>query len=159
MPYYVVYKKSRSYIFFMNDLYSFIAELRNNTESNMDTRKAREYSERQLSDKKIEDCIAKLTEEIMERCEERMLAASKEGHYYATLYEFTNQCVYQDYKTVFLIKGPVRSRGFDGLAFFEQKGIEPLLQRLSKRLSPMGVFVKYDRNKRAYLLIATWKNT
>lgn len=143
----------------MNDMNSFITELRKNTESNIDTRKAREDADRQLSDKMLEECIANLTEDIMKTCEERMLTASKEGHYYATLYEFTNQCVYQDYKTVFLVKGPIRSRGFDGLAFFEHKGIEPLLQRLSKRLSPMGVFVKYDRNKRAYLLIATWKNT
>jgi type IV secretory pathway VirB4 component len=156
----VLCKLKKNIIYFsMNDIYSFVNELRNNTESNMDNRKAREEHERQLNDKKLDDCIAKLTDSIMEQCEERMVAASKDGHYYATLYEFTNQCMYEDYKTVFLVKGPIRSRGYDGLAFFEHRGIEPLLQRLSKRLTPMGVFVKYDRNKRAYLLIATWKNT
>lgn len=160
MTRFTTYNKQKPFVhFYMNDINSFIIELRNNTEFNLDTRKAREDAERQCNDKKLEECIAKLTDDIMEHCEERMLTASNDGHYYATLYEFTNQCVYQDYKTVFLVKGPVRSRGFDGLAFFEQKGIEPLIQRLSKRLSPMGLFVKYDRNKRVYLILVTWKHT
>lgn len=143
----------------MNNIDSFVNQLRNNTENNIDLRKAREETERRQHDKKMDECIQRLTDEIMLGCETCMLKASQEGHYYATLYEFTNNDMYDDYKTVFLMKGPIRSRGYDGLAFFEHKGIEPLLQRLSKRLSPMGVFIKYDRNKRAYLLIASWKNT
>jgi hypothetical protein len=143
----------------MNNIDSFINQLRINTENNIDVRKAREDTERQLHDKNMDDCIQRLADEIMSGCEQRMLEASNEGHYYATLYEFTNNDTYDDYKTVFLMKGPIRSRGYDGLAFFEHKGIEPLIQRLSTRLSPMGVFIKYDRNKRAYLLIVSWKNT
>lgn len=148
----------------MENIESFIDALRNNTEDNMDSRKSREEDERKKHDKKLNDYIEKLTDDIMTDSADKMIDASKNGHYYATLYEFTNNDVYDPfdeggYKTVFLMKGPIRARGYDGLAYFEHKGIEPLLQRVSKRVSPMGVFIKYDRNKRAYMLIVSWKNT
>lgn len=148
----------------MENIDSFISELRTNTEDNIDLRKSREETERLRNDNRLNECIEKLTNDIMIDSEKKMMDASKQGHYYATLYEFTNNDVYDPfndggYKTVFLMKGPIRARGYDGLAFFEHRGIEPLLKRISKRVSPMGVFIKYDRNKRAYLLIVSWKNT
>ena len=148
----------------MENIDLFISELRHNTEDNIDSRKSREENERQKHDKNLNEHIERLVEDIMKNGQEKMFEASKQGHYYATLYEFTNNDVYDPfdeggYKTVFLMKGPIRARGYDGLAYFEHKGIEPLLQRVSKRVSPMGVFIKYDRIKRAYMLIVSWKNT
>lgn len=150
----------------MENMDSFIHALRTNTENNIEMRKSREETKRVTNDKKLDAAIEKLTNDILETCQEHMLAASNEGHYYATLYEFTNQDVYDPfedggYKTIFLMKGsnyPGRG-GYDGLAYFEHRGINPLMKRLSTKLSPMGLFIKYDRTKRAYLLIVSWKNT
>lgn len=148
----------------MENIDSFISELRKNTENNIDTRKSREETERQHNYNMLNECIEKLTNDILLESENKMLDASKQGHYYATLYEFTNNDVYDPfddggYKTVFLMKGPIRARGYDGLAYFEHRGIEPILKRISNKVSPMGVFIKYDRNKHAYILLVSWKNT
>jgi hypothetical protein len=148
----------------MDNIDSFISELRTNTEDNIKTRKSREETERVCNDKRLNACIAKLTEDILVDAEKKMLDASKQGHYYATLYEFTNNDVYDPfndggYKTCFLMKGPNRARGYDGLTSFEHRGIDPLLKRLSKQFTPMGIFIKYDRHKSVYLLIVSWKNT
>jgi len=133
---------------------TFIRELYETSETNFKLRKVFRQ-ERELNDTLLGECISKLTDEIINGCKERMRAASLEGKYQATLYEFTNQDMYEDYKTIFLMKGPIPGC----LAYFEHKGIPPILQSVCTYLSPLPVFIKYDHHHRSYLVIVSWKNT
>lgn len=144
----------------MEDIQSFIQELQDNTLSNIDIRKQREENKRKEQYKKLEECISTLEQNIKQNCKELMKQSSDEGHYYATLLQFTNQDTLDDYKTVFLVKGPLNgTRASGGLAYFERRGIVPLLQRIAEHLSPLPVFIKYDRHRKTHSIIVSWKYT
>lgn len=139
----------------MSSLYT---ELRTNTMSNMETRRAKQEKDKQEHDNRLSSVLDKLYEEITSSCVEKMKAASHEGHFYATLFSFTNQDVFEEFKTVFLIKGPFRSKYTYGLAYFEQRNIVPILNRLREDYGPIEIYMKYDRINRTHHIMATWKN-
>lgn len=141
-----------------NNITSLYTELRTNTMSNIETRKAKQEADKQQHDLRLSEVIDKLTETITETCVEKMMTASQEGHFYATLFSFTNQDMFEDFKTVFLIKGPFRSKYTYGLAYFEQRNITPILTRLREKYSPVEIYMKYDRVSRTHHIMATWKN-
>ena len=139
----------------MSTLYT---ELRTNTMSNMETRRAKQEHDKLEHDRRLSTTLDKLYGEITESCVDKMKAASHDGHFYATLYSFTNQDIFDEFKTVFLIKGPFRSKYTYGLAYFEQRNIVPILTRLREEYGPIEIYMKYDRNNRVHHIMATWKN-
>lgn len=138
----------------MTSLYD---ELRSNTMSNMDSRRAKQEQEKQQHDAHLSEVVDKLYQQIADTCVERMITASHEGHFYATLFSFTNQDMFEDFKTVFLIRGPFRSKYTYGLAYFEQRNIVPVISRLREKYAPVEIYMKYDRSNRTHHLMATWK--
>jgi hypothetical protein len=132
-------------------------ELRTNTFSNIDNRRAKQEDERRRHDEHLSDVLNRLEGTIMYNCYEKMRQASMEGHFYATLYSFTNQDMFDDFKTVFLMKGPYRSQFSHGLIYFEQKNIVPILTRLKNVLDPIDVYIKYDRMTKTHHVMASWK--
>lgn len=132
-------------------------ELRSNTQLNIDNRRTRQELEKRQHDEKLAYALDRLTTEIETDCVEKMKAASNEGHYYATLCSFTNQDIFDDYKTVFLLKGPFRGKSVYGLMYYEQKGMIPIMKRLDMKYRPIEFFTKYDRNTKTHHLLASWK--
>lgn len=139
---------------------SLYKQLRTNTMSNIETRKAKQDADKQEYDIRLSRTLDKLTETITETCVEKMMTASQEGHFYATLYSFTNQDLFNEFKTVFLIKGPFRSKYTHclGLVYFEQRHMTPILTRLYEEYAPVEIYMKYDRLSRTHHIMATWKN-
>jgi hypothetical protein len=90
---------------------------------------------------------------IMSTLREKMLDASRDGHFYATLYSFTNMDLFEGFKTVFLLKGPYNNRNL----FFEQQGIVPLVTRLQTKFDPIDIYTNYDRGTKTHHLMASWK--
>lgn len=129
-------------------------ELRNNTLSNLDHRRAKQEEERRRQDERLTAVLDRLETVIMSSGYDKMRQASLEGHFYATLYSFTNQDVFEDFKTVFLVKGPYKN----GLEYFESRGIVPLMARIHNVLKPIDVYLKYDRHTRTHHLMVSWKN-
>ena len=132
-------------------------ELRTNTQSNIMNRRIRQELEKQQHDERLAYALDCLTTDIESECVEKMKAASNEGHYYATLYSFTNNDIFDNYKTVFLLKGPFRGKNVYGLLFYEQKGLVPIITRLNTKYAPIEFFMKYDRNTKTHHILASWK--
>lgn len=132
-------------------------ELRANTLMNMENRHNRQELEKRQHDERLACALDRLTTEIETDCVEKMKQASHEGHYYATLYSFTNHDIFDEYKTVFLLKGPFRGKSVYGLLYYEQKGMVPIMKRLDMKYRPIEFFTKYDRNTKTHHLLASWK--
>lgn len=136
---------------------SLFDELRMNTQANVEMRRNRQEIEKRQLDEKMSTTLDRLTEEIENGCVGKMIAASNDGHYYATLLSFTNQDMFDDYKTVFLIKGPFRGKNVYGLLYYEQKGMISVMKRLNDKYSPIEFFTKYDRSTKTHHVLASWK--
>jgi hypothetical protein len=132
----------------------FIKELQQNSNSNFQIKKD-EYKNN------ISLTMDKLTESILETCKETMLDASKNGNYNAVIYQFSNEDSFDDHKVSFLVKGPKMNRRGEGqgLEFFENKGIKPIMQRIQEHLNPINCILKFDPRKKTHFVIARWKQT
>jgi len=131
----------------------FYNELRANTFSNIDNRRMKQEDERQRHSEYLNSVLSNFEEMLMLSLREKMLEASRDGHFYATIYTFTNIDTFEDLKTVFLLKGPYRS----GNLFFEQQGIVPLITRLRLNFDPIDIYMNYDRGTKMHRLMASWK--
>lgn len=136
-----------------------IQQLREKTEVNMQIRKTKENDSKHLKLEKMKAALDKITENIMANCVELMHKSSEDGYYYATLFKYTNTDMTDDFKTVFLVKGPMMNnkKTKSGVEFFEDLGIEPIIVRLNNNLSPMYCFHKYDRFAKEHSIICSWK--
>lgn len=124
----------------------------------MDARIAKQEHDKRENDKRLSVAVDKLYEEIASTCVEKMKAASCNGHFYATLFSFTNHDMFEKFKTVFLIKGPLRKHYVDSLMYFENMNIVPILHRLRNLYEPIHIYMKYDRMNSVHHIMATWKN-
>lgn len=133
--------------------------LREKTEVNIQVRKTRENDNKNVKIEKMKAAMNKITEQIMSECVERMHKCSEDGYYYATLFTYNNTDMTDDFKTVFLVKGPMfnNKKTKNGTAFFEDQGIEPIIVRLNNNLTPMYCFHKYDRFSKEHSIICSWK--
>jgi hypothetical protein len=130
----------------------FYNELYANTLSNIDTRRAKQEEERRYQYQDLESVISRFEDTIMYNCRDKMFDASQNGHFYATLYSFTNMDMFDNYKIVFLLKGPYRS------TFFDELGVVPLLTRLRTTFDPIDIYLSYNRMTRTHHLMASWKS-
>lgn len=133
--------------------FEFYNELRANTFSNIDNRRVKQEEERQRHSEYLNSVLSNFEEMLLSSIREKMLDASRNGHFYATIYTFTNMDMFEDFNTVFLLKGPYRS----GNLFFEQQGIVPLITRLRTKFDPIDIYMNYDRGTKTHRLMASWK--
>ena len=132
----------------------FYNELRANTLSNIDTRRVKQEADRRRHHDHLKSVMSRFEEMIMSSVREKMVDASRDGHFYATLYSFTNMDLFEGFKTVFLLKGPYNNRNL----FFEQQGLVPLVTRLQTKFDPIDIYTNYDRGTQTHLLMASWKS-
>lgn len=134
-------------------------KLRENTEVNMKIRKNKETVDKTVKVERMKVVMDKITEDITSNCVDTMLKASDEGYYYATIYKYTNNDTVGGFKTVFLIKGPLNSGNNvkNGVDYFEELGIEPIINRINSFVAPMYCFHKYDRVTKEHYMIVSWK--
>jgi hypothetical protein len=132
----------------------FYNKLRANTLSNIDTRRVKQEEDRRRQHEYLKSVMSHFEEMIMSTLREKMLDASRDGHFYATLYSFTNMDLFEGFKTVFLLKGPYNNRNL----FFEQQGIVPLVTRLQTKFDPIDIYTNYDRGTKTHHLMASWKS-
>ena len=131
----------------------FYNELRANTLSNIDTRRVKQEEDRRRQHEYLKSVMSRFEEMIMSSLREKMVDASRDGHFYATLYSFTNMDLFEGFKTVFLLKGPYNNRNL----FFEQQGLVPLVTRLQTKFDPIDIYTNYDRGTKTHHLMASWK--
>jgi hypothetical protein len=132
----------------------FYNELRANTLSNIDTRRVKQEEDRRRHHDHLKSVMSRFEEMIMSSLREKMVDASRDGHFYATLYSFTNMDLFEGFKTVFLLKGPYNNRNL----FFEQQGLVPLVTRLQTKFDPIDIYTNYDRGTQTHHLMASWKS-
>jgi hypothetical protein len=132
----------------------FYNELRANTLSNIDTRRVKQEADRRRHHDHLKSVMSRFEEMIMSSVREKMVDASRDGHFYATLYSFTNMDLFEGFKTVFLLKGPYNNRNL----FFEQQGLVPLVTRLQTKFDPIDIYTNYDRGTQTHHLMASWKS-
>jgi hypothetical protein len=132
----------------------FYNELRANTLSNIDTRRVKQEADRRRHHDHLKSVMSRFEEMIMSSLREKMVDASRDGHFYATLYSFTNMDLFEGFKTVFLLKGPYNNRNL----FFEQQGLVPLVTRLQTKFDPIDIYTNYDRGTQTHHLMASWKS-
>lgn len=133
-------------------------ELRFNTLSNMDNRIVKQEDGRQRQYENLASVMSRFEAMIMSNSREKMLEASKYGHFYATLYGFNNTDLFEEFRIVFLLKGPYRSQHACGISYFEQKGLIPLITRLQNTFNPIDIYMKYDRQTKTHHIMASWKS-
>lgn len=143
----------------MTDNQELISKLREKTELNMQIRKNKETETKTAKNERMKAAMDKITEDILSTCVETMHKSSEEGYYYATLFKYNNSDMLNDFKIVFLVKGPINynKKAKNGVDFFEEQGIEPIINRLNSHLSPMYCFHKYDRVQKEHSIICSWK--
>ena len=136
-----------------------VTKLRENTEVNMKIRKNKETVDKSVKVERMKVAMDKITEDIISNCVDTMLKASDEGYYYATIYKYNNNDMVDGFKTVFLIKGPLNSgkNVKNGVDYFEELGIEPIINRINSFVAPMYCFHKYDRVTKEHYMIVSWK--
>jgi len=137
----------------MAESIEFYNELRANTLSNIDTRRVKQEEDRRRQHEYLKSVMSRFEEMIMSSLREKMVDASRDGHFYATLYSFTNMDLFEGFKTVFLLKGPYNNRNL----FFEQQGLVPLVTRLQTKFDPIDIYTNYDRGTKTHHLMASWK--
>ena len=137
----------------MAESIEFYNELRTNTLSNIDTRRVKQEEDRRRQHEYLKSVMSRFEEMIMSSLREKMVDASRDGHFYATLYSFTNMDLFEGFKTVFLLKGPYNNRNL----FFEQQGLVPLVTRLQTKFDPIDIYTNYDRGTKTHHLMASWK--
>lgn len=152
------------YIKNMNDMNIFIQTLRTESLGNKEKRREREFENRKVKDEQIREAMDNLESYITNDMETKMKGAASLGHFQAVLYSFDTSTVQNEYKTIFLIRGPViRNRNTkqttnnNNELFFVNKGIQPMLTRLKERLAPMHVYIRYNKLEKRHELIASWK--
>lgn len=136
----------------------FFNELRTSTELHAKIkREEKEASELAYIDE-LKVILDELYIEIASKLKECMLTASKQGHYFTSVFEFDKRDLYKDKKLVFLLKGPVNNRfqNRNGLHYFENKGIEPIIAKLNNEYKPIVFYFRYDRMSSTHKIIANW---
>lgn len=136
-----------------------ITKLRENTEVNMKIRKNKETQDKSVKVERMKIAMDKITEEIVSTCLDTMYKASDDGYYYATVYKYNNNDMVDGFKTVFLIKGPLNSgkNSKNGVDYFEEMGIEPVINRINSFVGNCYCFHKYDRVTKDHYMIVSWK--
>ena len=110
------------------------------------------------ADERLECAINNLTTQILDGAIETMRLASSQGQFSCVLFECSGRDQYNDeFRTSYVIRGPVRWTGAS--TFFEKKGILSVVQRLSRQLDPIHVYLRYDRLTSNTLVCASWKTT
>ena len=140
-------------------IYEYITKLRENTALNMI--KKHEMKKKEAEQRKIQliESLNAIEQFILRECKDRMMNASDHGHFYTDILEFTNFDMFdENYKFVFLIKGPMKQRNnaSNGLSFFRDMGIVPVLERLNTLMEPIQFSIRYDRLSRSHTIVANW---
>lgn len=139
---------------------SLYEELRTSTMQHINTRLDRQAEERRQNQSDMIAASHRLEGVIMNQCFEKMRAASKEGHFYATLYTFNNSDLFEDtrYRTIFLLKGPLRkTQANTNTNTDTNTTVDPLLPALNRSFAPMEMFTKFDRKEKTHHVIVSWK--
>jgi len=129
----------------------FYNELRANTLLNIETRLLKQEEYRRRHHDHLQSVMTRFEEMIMFSFREKMVDASQDGHFYATLYSFTNMDLFEGFKIVFLLKGPYNNRNL----FFD---LVPLVTRLQTKFDPIDIYTNYDRGTQTHHLMASWKS-
>ena len=136
-------------------------EMIENTRQNLDERLKKNEELRQQKDAKLKETLAKLETEIMTDFENKVREASNNGYDNTTIYRFDSKHIFEEYKTSFLLKGPLLDRRNEGtgLDFFYNKEIVPVMERLKNQVKPFIIYLRYDRYKKENMIIVSWKKT
>ena len=136
-----------------------ITKLRENTAVNMTIRKNKETQDKTDKVGRMKIAMDKITEEILSTCVDTMFKASDEGYYYATVYKYNNNDLVDGFKTVFLVKGPLISgkNAKNGVDYFDDIGVEPIINRINAFVGNCYCFHKYDRIMKEHYMIVSWK--
>lgn len=133
-------------------------DFQQNTEKNLQNRIDRENESKKTNDKLILDVITNLFNHIIENSLEIMRQSSMDGYYSCSLYEYTHTDIFEQYPTIFLVKGPKQCVSFNSIFnYFDNKGIKPLLLQLQEYFYPFKCFIRYNRSTSKYNIIVSWK--
>lgn len=147
----------------MDNMENFVKNLQTVSLANQQKRKDFENEERRKKDDNLREHLNKLESEIKATMADKMNKASEEGLFEACLLTFDSKTQFDDYKTIFLVKGPLMRTMRDAYpqvphvntGFFQQRDIVPLMDRL-KDYTGLYVFLKYHRDTKSYSLNITW---
>ena len=149
----------------MNDMNVFIQTLRTESTANNAKRRERDFENRKLKDEQITSSMNELEQMISENMEQKMKESASLGHFQTVLYSFDTSTMFNDFKSIFLIRGPLVRKNAKRIvnnnnneAFFMNKGIKPMLVRFREKLSPMHVYVRYNRIEKCHELLASWRD-
>ena len=149
----------------MNDMNTFIHTLRTESLENKERRREREMENRKMKDDHIREAMDNLEDYISNDMESKMKDAASFGHFQAVIYMFDTSSMLNNFKTIFLMRGPlIRNRNTKPVnhnnneLFFVNKGIKPMLTRFKEKLTPMHVYIRYNKIEKRHELIASWKD-
>ena len=136
----------------------FFNELRTSTELHAKIKREEKEAMEVAYVDEMKAILNELYIDITNGLKERMLSASKQGHYFTSVYEFGKGEMFKDKKVVFLLKGPMNNRfqNKNGLHYFETKGIEPIIVKLNNEYKPIVFYFRYDRISGSHKIIANW---
>lgn len=137
----------------------YITKLRENTALNMIKKRVKKMKEDEQRKLQMNDSLNAIEQFILRECKDKMMNASDHGHFYTDILEFTNFDMFDDnYKYVFLIKGPTKQRNntHSGLNYFRNLDIVPILERLNTLMEPIQLSIRYDRISRSHTIVANW---
>ena len=146
----------------MENVQSFIEELCDNTANTILTNH-RLNNTTLIPNTNMINCINNMVSDTIMTCKDCMVRASMQGKYEAVLWEGTCRDVYMDYNALFLIKGPrhnnVANPRDAGLAYFDRRGIIPMILQIREYLAPLPVLMTYNHNTRRHQLVVYWNYT
>jgi hypothetical protein len=135
----------------------YIQKLRENTATNMMKKRERQEKVHEMRLQKLVTSMNALEGYVTTICKTKMMDASDYGHIFTRVMEFTNFDMFdEDYKFVFLMKGPIRNRNSSGVTYFKEHNIIPLLDRLNESMQPIKFTLRFDKAKQSHTLYANW---
>lgn len=146
----------------MENVQSFIEELCENTANTILTKHRLNHATLIPNDNMIH-CINNMVSDILMNCKDCMVRESMQGRYEAVLWEGTCQDVYMYFNALFLIKGPRHNKVSNtrdaGLAYFDRRGIIPVIRQIREYLAPLPVLMRYNHKTRHHQLVVYWNYT
>ena len=135
----------------------FLEELRKSTVEHVATKREERAEALKKRNEELSQVLDHLYDVIVADLETHMMNASKEGHYFTSVYEFTVNDIFENNRTVFLLKGPKRQYNrYSGLQFFENRNIDSVMKRLNETYNPVVFYFMYDKTSRVHKVIANW---
>tara|TARA_Y100000389_G_scaffold134961_1_gene132474 strand:+ start:21546 stop:22013 length:468 start_codon:yes stop_codon:yes gene_type:complete len=142
----------------------YINKLRENTASNMIKKREKKMKEEEQRKMLLNESMNNIEQFIIRECKDRMMNASNYGHFYTDILEFTNFDMFdENFKFVYLIKGPVKSSMRNrinntpsGLDHFREMGVVPVMDTLHTLMEPIKFSVRYNRLSRSHTIVANW---